>query len=103
MPLAVRILSYRCTWEIWRALKKLELLSAGPRATLTHFSCSPNFPGASIIRYTHAKHEKILKFHSFLTGNVKTSKPSHEGYSEGQNNHLLTIYEEHFRAVNTIQ
>jgi len=28
MLLAVRILSYGCTWEIWRALKKLELLSA---------------------------------------------------------------------------
>ena len=31
------------TWEVWRALKKLELLSATPRATLTHLSCSPNF------------------------------------------------------------
>ena len=25
MLLAVRILSYGCTWEVWRALKKLEL------------------------------------------------------------------------------
>ena len=33
--LSVRIPSYGCTWEIWRALKKLELLSAAPRATLT--------------------------------------------------------------------
>ena len=47
MLLAVRILSYRCTWEVWRALKKLELLSAVPRATLTLLSCSPNFPCAS--------------------------------------------------------
>ena len=47
---------------VWRALKKLELLSAAPRATLTHFPCSPNFPRASITRYTHAKHEKILKY-----------------------------------------
>ena len=62
MLLAVRISSYGCTWEVWRALKKLELLSAAPRATLTHFSCSPNFPRASITRYTHAKHEQILKF-----------------------------------------
>ena len=60
MLLAVRISSYGCTWEVWRALKKLELPSAAPRATLTHFSCSPNFPRASITRYTHAKHEKIL-------------------------------------------
>ena len=32
------------------------------RATLTHFSFSPNFPRASTTRYTHAKHEQILKF-----------------------------------------
>ena len=25
MLLAVRISSYGCTWEVWRALKKLEL------------------------------------------------------------------------------
>ena len=30
MPLAVRISSYGCTREVWRALKKLELLSATP-------------------------------------------------------------------------
>ena len=62
MLLAVRISSYGCTWEVWRALKKPELLSAAPRATLTLLSCSPNFPRASITRYTHAKHEPILKF-----------------------------------------
>ena len=61
MLLAVRISSYGCTWEVSRALKKLELLSATPRATLTLLSCSPNFPRASITRYTHAKHEPILK------------------------------------------
>ena len=49
-----------CTWEVWRALKKLELLSPAPRATLTLLSCSPNFPRASITQYTHAKHEPIL-------------------------------------------
>ena len=49
MLLAVRISSYGCTWEVWRALK------------LTLRSCSPNFPRASITRYTHAKHEPILK------------------------------------------
>ena len=41
---AVYISSYRCTREVWRALNKLELLLAAPRATLTHFSCSANFP-----------------------------------------------------------
>ena len=51
MLLAVRISSYECTWKVWRALKKLE-----------HLSCSPNFPRASITRYTHAKHEQILKY-----------------------------------------
>ena len=63
MLLAVRISSYGCTWEVWRALKKLELpsASAAPRATLTHFSCSPNFPRASITRYTHAEDEQILR------------------------------------------
>ena len=62
MLLAVRISSYGCTWEVWRALKKLEFLSATPRATLTLLSCSPNFPRASITRYTHAKHEPILNY-----------------------------------------
>ena len=62
MLLAVRISSYGCTWEVWRALKKLELLSAAPQATLMHFSYSPNFPRASMTRYTHAKHEQILYY-----------------------------------------
>ena len=35
--------------------------NCAPRATLTLLSCSPNFPRASITRYTHAKHEPILK------------------------------------------
>ena len=55
----------------WRALKMLELLSAAPRATLTHFSCSPNFPRAPITRYTHAKHEQILNF--YIAADVKFS------------------------------
>ena len=62
MLLAVRISSYGCTWEVWRALEKLELLSAAPRATLTHYTCSPNFPRASITQYTHAKYEQIVNF-----------------------------------------
>ena len=62
MLLAVRISSYGCPWKVWRALNKLELFSAAPGATLTHLSCSPNFPRESITRYTHAKHEQILKF-----------------------------------------
>ena len=67
MLLAVRTSSYGCTWVVWRALKKLELLSAAPRATLTLLSCSPNFLRASVTRYTHAKHETILKQRLNLT------------------------------------
>ena len=66
LAVPLRISSYGCTWEVWRALKKLELLSAAPRATLTHLSCSPNFPRASITRYTHAKHEQILNLNLLL-------------------------------------
>ena len=49
----VEILS---TWEVWRALKRLEearVGSAVPRATLMPLSCSPNFPRAQS-RHTHA-------------------------------------------------
>ena len=73
MLLAVRISSYGCTWEVWRALKKLELLSAAPRATLTHFSCSPNSPSASITRYTHAKHEQILNWEGRFERRLQTT------------------------------
>ena len=31
--------------------------------TLTHLSCSPNFPRVSITRYTHAKYEQILNLY----------------------------------------
>ena len=52
--------------ELWMHLGGLEStqkarLAAAPRATLTHFLCSPNFLRASITRYTHAKNEQILQ------------------------------------------
>lgn len=50
----VEILS---TWEVWRTLKRLELPSAMPQATLPPFSCSPNFPLAQYLNirmFTHA-------------------------------------------------
>ena len=76
MLLAVRISSYGCTWEVWRAFKKLEMLSAVPRATLTLLSCSQNFLRASITRYTHAKHEPILKSHTLKdSSNIRKSRP----------------------------
>ena len=57
------------TWEVWRALKKLELLSDTPRATLTHLSCcSPNFPRVSYLDERTLTYEPIvnLMIHNFL-------------------------------------
>ena len=54
MLLAVRISSYGCTWEVWRALKKLELFRIF--RALQHFRVHPG-----IIRFTHSKHEQILQ------------------------------------------
>ena len=41
-------------------LKKLELLSATPRATLTHLSCSPNFPRTSYLDESTLMYEPIV-------------------------------------------
>ena len=52
--------------ELWMHLESLESTQEArvalgcARATLTLLSCSPNFPCASITRYTYAKHEPIL-------------------------------------------
>ena len=48
------------TWEVWRALKRLELQSAAPRATLTPLSCSPNFPRAQYLDIRTLTHELIV-------------------------------------------
>ena len=48
----VEILSTR---EVWRALKRLELHSAAPRA-----SCSPNFPRAQYVDIRTLMHELIV-------------------------------------------
>ena len=77
MLLAMRISSCGCTWEVRRVLKKQELFSAAPRAILTHFSGSSNFPRASITRYTHAKHEQILKYRN---GNGMLTMLSSQSY-----------------------
>ena len=50
------------TCEVWRAFKKLELLSAMPRATLVHLSCSPNFPHASYLDERTLTNEPIVNF-----------------------------------------
>ena len=50
------------TWEVWTALKRLELQSAAPPATLTPLSCSPNFPRAQYLDIRTLTHELIVKF-----------------------------------------
>ena len=43
------------TWEVWRAPKRLELLSAAPQATITPPSCMlSKLPKCSTSRHTHA-------------------------------------------------
>ena len=65
----VEILS---TWEVWRALKRLELHSAAPRATLTPLSCSPNFPRAQYLDIRTLTHELIVN-DNMLSSHVKIS------------------------------
>ena len=48
------------TWEVWRALKKLEFLSAMPQATLTHLSWSSNFLHASYLYERTLMYEPIV-------------------------------------------
>jgi len=55
----VEILS---TWEVWRALKRLEVHSAAPRATLTPLSCSLNFPRAQYLDIRTLTHELIVNY-----------------------------------------
>ena len=59
--LAVCTSNYGCTWEVWRAPKKLELLSAAPRADLQF---SPALPTSRVHPELDArtlKHEPIVK------------------------------------------
>ena len=46
--------------------KKLELLSVTPRATLTHLSCSPNFPRASYLDERTLTYEPIVNYSNLL-------------------------------------
>ena len=62
MLLAVRISSYGCTREVWRALKKLELHSAIASCNSYASFVLSKLPASSITRYTHAKHEQILNY-----------------------------------------
>ena len=63
-------------------------MDATPRVTLTLLSCSPNFPRASITRYTHAKHEPSIKsLRKINKHNNKTKKPRQP---DDQHQELLT-------------
>ena len=61
------------TWEVWRSLKKLELPSATPRATLTHLSCSPNFPRASYLDERTRTYEPVVNYYVHLMSIVELS------------------------------
>ena len=58
------------TWEVWRALKKLELLSATPWATLTHRLCSPNFPHASYLDERTLTYEPIVNYYPVVSDHL---------------------------------
>ena len=58
------------TWEVWRVLKKLELLLAMPRATLMHLSCSPNFLHASYLD------EHTLMYEPIFNSNMSSANSS---------------------------
>ena len=65
----VEILS---TWEVGRALKRLELHSGAPRATLTPLLCSPNFPRAQYLDIRTLMHELIVNYTADSLGCVVT-------------------------------
>ena len=56
-------LSFKLREEPWNVLKKIELLSATPRATRTHLSCSPNFTRASYLDERTLTYEPIVNLH----------------------------------------
>ena len=60
--------AFSCAYiELWMHLRiygSTQNARVAPRATLTHFSCSPKFLRASLTRYTHTEHEQILKWSS---------------------------------------
>ena len=61
-------------WEVWRALKKLELLLATPRATLMHLLCSPNFPRALYLDEHMLTYEPFVNYHWWLDDENQTQK-----------------------------
>ena len=55
-----QLLLLECPPNFPSELKKLELLSATPQATLAHLSCSPSFPSASYLDERTADVKLIL-------------------------------------------
>ena len=72
-PISCAFIEIWSTWEVWRALKKLELLLATPRATLMHLLCSPNFPRALYLD------EHMLTYEPF---NPQHITDLHQDYAE---------------------
>ena len=57
-----------CNPTMLRDKLKLELISATPRATLTHLSCSPNFPRASYLDERTLTHEPMSVLGKHVAG-----------------------------------
>ena len=57
------------------ALKKLEFLSATPRATLTHLSCSSNFPRASYLDERTLTYEPIVNWRKIFRKKFTVPEP----------------------------
>lgn len=71
---------------------------AAPRTTPMLPSCSPNFPCASMTRYTHVEHEPILYLYHFIkdsTGNIEKSLKLRENV--WQFTKCLTIFPIHWK------
>jgi len=68
MLLAVRISSYGCTWEVWRALKTLELLSAIAASNSYASFVLSKLPACIHNSIRNAKHEPSL---NYMQGKVK--------------------------------
>ena len=81
------------TWEVWRALKKLELLSATPWATLMRLSCSPNFPRASYLDERTLTYEPIVKENKDSTNGIVWLWEVGKGEKETQSyNRIIESY-----------
>lgn len=57
----------------WESTQQLEIFSAAPRAYLRLPSCSPNYPRAFRIGWTHARHCPFLKKKKTINNNFRCS------------------------------